>query len=576
MPRFYVTPTDVNNSASLNNIAASGYAQLGASNTFTVGGHIITAEAAGIVPFIFKGASSQTADLQQWQNSAGTVLSTFNASGQLIVGSATQITVSGSPATVSIYAASYNSGLVLRGSSQIGTFGPATFRFEDSAQNTLIRTSAYGDIIIGDGATPNRLFLGNGNDLGPLASQANFWSRSSTQIPLSLYGAAGQTADMLSLKTNSGSILSAINASGQLTIGSATPIVSTSAAMLSIYNSSSNTPGLIIRNAANQAVDPFILQNSTTGQVFGINDSGKIKIGLNAGFGSPLSMLSIQTNNTGATGAIIRGTSGQTANLQEWQNSSGSVVSAINASGQAIIGGSAAISYGSLASLSVYTGASTTPGIVIKGATSQSEALQRWLDSSGTSLADMSANGYLRVTRLYGNTGNGYIGSAGGNELIVFPHTSSNVVWTVRGNSGQSADLQQWQNSAGASAVAIDALGNITASGNVVYNQAITSVSSVFYTLLSTDSGKFVDMTSSVSNTIYIPASANVAWSIGARIDIIQSGAGQTNIVPANAAITVNYYSPTASAARTIKGRYGAATLVYKSAENWLLIGNLS
>ena len=38
---------------------------------------------ASYIPLTVKGAASQTANLQEWQNSAGTVLASINASGQL-------------------------------------------------------------------------------------------------------------------------------------------------------------------------------------------------------------------------------------------------------------------------------------------------------------------------------------------------------------------------------------------------------------------------------------------------------------------------------------------------------------
>lgn len=46
-------------------------------------GSVLTPGAATTIPLVTKGAASQTADLQQWQNSASTVLAGINASGNL-------------------------------------------------------------------------------------------------------------------------------------------------------------------------------------------------------------------------------------------------------------------------------------------------------------------------------------------------------------------------------------------------------------------------------------------------------------------------------------------------------------
>lgn len=42
----------------------------------------------GIIPLALRGFSGQTADLQQWQNSSGTVLGAVGSDGRLAIGSA--------------------------------------------------------------------------------------------------------------------------------------------------------------------------------------------------------------------------------------------------------------------------------------------------------------------------------------------------------------------------------------------------------------------------------------------------------------------------------------------------------
>jgi hypothetical protein len=49
----------------------------------------VTTAYAGVKPLIVKGAASQTADLQQWQNSSGTVLAKVDASGNITANSIT-------------------------------------------------------------------------------------------------------------------------------------------------------------------------------------------------------------------------------------------------------------------------------------------------------------------------------------------------------------------------------------------------------------------------------------------------------------------------------------------------------
>lgn len=61
----------------------AGVALTGSANAFTVGGHTITAQSATIIPLQITAASSQSVDLQQWRNSIGTVLSRVNNIGRI-------------------------------------------------------------------------------------------------------------------------------------------------------------------------------------------------------------------------------------------------------------------------------------------------------------------------------------------------------------------------------------------------------------------------------------------------------------------------------------------------------------
>jgi hypothetical protein len=65
-----------NNAGSFGGAAAVVYAATGT--------HLaVTATGATIIPFCVKGAASQSANLQEWQNSAGTILSRIDAAGQV-------------------------------------------------------------------------------------------------------------------------------------------------------------------------------------------------------------------------------------------------------------------------------------------------------------------------------------------------------------------------------------------------------------------------------------------------------------------------------------------------------------
>jgi hypothetical protein len=95
------------------------------------------------------------------------------------------------------------------------------------------------------------------------------------------------------------------------------------------------------------------------------------------------------------------------------------------------------------------------------------------------------------------------------------------------------------------------------------------------YTLVLGDQDGTVEMNNVAANTLTVPPNSGVAFPVGASIDVVQTGAGVTTIAP-GAGVTINYYSPTSAGTRTIKAQWGAATLVKRATDTWVLIGNLT
>jgi len=77
-----ITNTGTSSSAILG-LDQTNLAKLDTANTFTVGGHSVTAESTAIIPLIIKGASGQTENLQAWQTSASANLARVSANGSI-------------------------------------------------------------------------------------------------------------------------------------------------------------------------------------------------------------------------------------------------------------------------------------------------------------------------------------------------------------------------------------------------------------------------------------------------------------------------------------------------------------
>ena len=91
------------------------------------------------------------------------------------------------------------------------------------------------------------------------------------------------------------------------------------------------------------------------------------------------------------------------------------------------------------------------------------------------------------------------------------------------------------------------------------------------YTLVITDMGKVVERDNGSANTLTIPPNADVAFPIGAIIEVVQMGAGQTTLTPGSG-VTLR----SRGAAYKIPGQYGVAGIRKRATNEWVAFGDLS
>lgn len=109
-----------------------------------------------------------------------------------------------------------------------------------------------------------------------------------------------------------------------------------------------------------------------------------------------------QVNTPTASPLVAKGAASQTANLQEWQNSAGTVLSFIGTDGGFFTGSTTTGSFisGLNGRLNVVSKTAATIAITAKGAASQTANLQEWQDSAGTVLANIDNAGNLKAKTL--------------------------------------------------------------------------------------------------------------------------------------------------------------------------------
>ena len=406
---------------------------------------------AANVGLIIKGAASQTANLQEWQNSAGTVVASMRGDGL------------------------FNS-----------YWGYHTYIQPQSGTGSYMHLTNNGILIVGYNDVTNKVFT--------------------------VKGMPGQTGNLQEWQNSDGTTLAVVGNTG--TIRS------------SVF--ANLTPGL-----------SYIATNYDTSGV------------------------GIVVTNAAYKGLVVRGAASQTGDLQQWQDSAGTVMSKVNAFGDIytltgrIFRGSQDFSAG----INVLPGSTTQKGIVVRGVASQTADLQQWQDSAGTTLARISSSGFI-----YGSS----VDLSNYGSLSAVNVTANQVPLTVIAAASQTADLQQWQDNALTTVAKIDVNGNFK--GGLVYN--INDQTGTSYTFALSDSKAVVTLSNANNITASIPTNST-AFPIGSSITIVQYGLGQVTIqalTPGTTTIISNAVTP---AAPRLRGILSSATLIKASVEGWIVIGDV-
>lgn len=183
-------------------------------------------------------------------------------------------------------------------------------------------------------------------------------------------------------------------------------------------------------------------------------------------------------------------------------------------------------------------------GIVVRGRTSQTADLQQWQTSSGTAVASIQQDGTLRLVRdttlglnpsILVNTS--WLGAS----ISVVPNLTTTMAAVFRGNASQTADLQQWQSSGTAVLGKVDSAGAFTISPSSGTALTVNGVSGSASDVLAVNSNgstgylanfsgvAFVTTGGRISaRTTYASASLNT-WASGATnpaFDVLGAGTG--------------------------------------------------
>ena len=345
------------------------------------------------------------------------------------------------------------------------------------------------NLAVGSNVYANYQIVGGviSGNMGNVLHQFNSWN--AAWVTVGVRGAASQTANLQEWQNSAGTVLSRIGSDGRARIGGSNGIgTGITASTLGAGGIDPSWTVITAKGAASQTANLQEWQDSA-GTVYAfINPFGQLSIGQSPTIYSN-ARISINTVATTVVGQVIRGVASQTANLQEWQNSAGDVVAALaintaggsqnatlklqGAYGGIISNGEWSISRNGgdlemLAPTNYLVRTAYAGSFIIRGAASQTANIQEWQSSAGALLARVTSSG---GTSWYGGynqfTGDVRVGTTNyyDAELNVQTRSTGEKGIVVRALASQTANLQEWQNSAGDVLARFDPYGYFNAYG---------------------------------------------------------------------------------------------------------------
>jgi hypothetical protein len=210
---------------------------------------------------------------------------------------------------------------------------------------------------------------------------------------------------------------------------------------------------LALKAVASQSANTLELQNSSGSPITYFTASGRAVIGSDSS-----AMLNVVANATAVVPLVIKGASGQSANLFETRDSASNIRFYVDSVGNANFS-SATFIQNSTGKMIIGLSSAAAIGLVVKGAASQSANLQEWQDSGAGTASGISSAGSFFTT---GRVSVGFTSAQVGTKFISQPGVATDVGAIIRGAASQSANLQEWQNSAGTVIAKVDSAGTLS------------------------------------------------------------------------------------------------------------------
>jgi hypothetical protein len=153
-------------------------------------------------------------------------------------------------------------------------------------------------------------------------------------VPLTIRGVASQSENLQRWQSSNSTNLAIVFSNGAISSNSYLNVGATTQSTTTALNVVVGNPahkGVVVRQSGSQTANPQEWQNSTGDTIATVSPTGYLAIGTNVS--STTTAADIRIANSAHRGISVRSATSQTANIQEWQNSSGSALSWVDPTG---------------------------------------------------------------------------------------------------------------------------------------------------------------------------------------------------------------------------------------------------
>jgi hypothetical protein len=203
------------------------------------------------------------------------------------------------------------------------------------------------------------------------------------------------------------------------------------------------------------------------------------------------------------------------------------------------------------------------------------------LFSTGEVLTASNVNSYLmnqtvmvfasasaRTTALSGVLTEGMISYRTDSHILEY-YTGS--AWTAVSSAGYSAPtLGSTSIPSGAT---VTTIAGLTLTSPVI-TSAINAQSGTSYTPVLSDNTSIITLSNASAIAVTIPPNSSVAYAVGTQLNFAQYGAGQVTI-SGGSGVTIVSTGATAATPK-LRAQYASASAIQTSANNWLVVGDIS